>query len=190
MPITNLVTKEGRVKLTIEKTAAVLIPLCNFKGVPSVVFTLRSSNVGTHKGQVSFPGGHMNNGESAVDAAIRETYEELGPEIGDIEILAQCQTIPAITGTMVTPILGFLKKEFMDCDEFEPNVREVDRVFVRSIDQLLGPGYCTYESYERNGKKATLPVFGLDAKEERIWGLTAIILRGILDNAIAPARQS
>ena len=188
VPISDLASKAG--KHTIEKTAAVLIPLCNFKGVPSILFTLRSVNVGTHKGQVSFPGGHMNHGETAVDAAIREAYEELGSNIGDIEILAQCQTLPAITGTMVTPILGYLKKEFVDYDAFEPDVHEVDRVFFRTIDQLLEPGYCTYETFERNGKRATLPVFGCNEKEERIWGLTAVILKGILDNAITPARLS
>ena len=45
-----------------KKAAAILIPLCNFQGLPSVIFTLRSSTVGTHKGQVSFPGGHVNEG--------------------------------------------------------------------------------------------------------------------------------
>lgn len=188
VPISELASKA--VKHPIEKTAAVLIPLCNFRGVPSVLFTLRSVNVGTHKGQVSFPGGHINLGESAVNAAIRETYEELGPNIGDVEILAQCQTIPAITGTMVTPILGYLKKEFVDYDAFEPDVHEVDRVFFRTLDQLLEPGYCTYETFERNGKRVTLPVFGSNEKEERIWGLTAVILKGILDNVITPERKS
>lgn len=81
-----------------KKSAAVLIPLCNYKGKPSILFTLRSNKVGTHKGQVSFPGGHLEKDETAVDAAIRETIEELGPQINGIEIVGICQTIPAITG--------------------------------------------------------------------------------------------
>ena len=67
-----------------KKRAAVLIPLCNRHGVPSILFTLRSTSVGTHKGQVSFPGGHINDGETAVEASIRETKEELGSTIGNI----------------------------------------------------------------------------------------------------------
>lgn len=165
-----------------KKRAAVLIPLCNFKGSSSVIFTLRSATVGTHKSQVSFPGGHINEGESDVEAAIRETYEELGARIGDIEILGQCQPVPAITGTIVTPVLGFLREEFVDYSLFEPDVREVDRVFIRSLDQLLDPQYNTSETYQRNGKTTTLPVYGPNEGVERIWGLTAFILRGILRN--------
>ena len=188
VPLSNLVPKQDPSKKT--KSASVLIPLCNFKGIPSILFTLRSETVGTHKGQVSFPGGHLNEDESAVDTAIRESIEELGPGIGEIEIIGHCQTIPAITGTMVTPIIGFLKQNYDDYSCFTPNACEVDRVFIRSLDQLLDPEYRTIETYERNGKVMSLPVFGANEKEERIWGLTAFILQGVLDNLIRPTNDS
>lgn len=188
VPLSDLVLKQDASKKT--KSASVLIPLCNFKGVPSVIFTLRSATVGTHKGQVSFPGGHMNEDESAVDAAIRESIEELGSGIGEIEIVGQCQTIPAVTGTMVTPIIGFLKHSYDDFSCFTPNACEVDRVFIRSLDQLLDPDYKTIETYERNGKVMSLPVFGAHEKEEKIWGLTAFILQGVLDHVILPPENS
>lgn len=162
------------------KRAAVLIPLCNFKGSLSVIFTLRSATVGTHRSQVSFPGGHINEGESDVEAAIRETREELGANIGPIEILGQCQLVHATTGTIVTPVLGFLSEEFTDYSLFEPNASEVDRVFIRSLDQLMDPSCNTTEQYQRNGKTTTLPVFGPNEGVERIWGLTALILKGVL----------
>ena len=187
VPLSKLVPKQDSSKKT--KSASVLIPLCNFKGIPSVIFTLRSANVGTHKGQVSFPGGHVNEDESAVDAAIRESIEELGSGIGEIEVIGQCQTIPAITETIVTPIIGFLKQDYDDYSCFTPNAFEVDRVFIRSLDQLLDPDYRTIETYERNGKVVSLPVFGAHEKEERIWGLTAFILQGVLDNIICPEKD-
>lgn len=168
------------------RAAAVFIPLCNFQNMPSVIFTLRSTAVGTHKGQVSFPGGHINDGENAIEAAMRETREELGSRLGEFEILAQCQMVPTLTGTIVTPVLGFLMKDFTDFSLFTSNPREVDRVFVRSIDQLMSPGYRTFEKFNRNGRVVNMPVFGANEKEERIWGLTAIILSGVLDNVLDP----
>mmetsp|Transcript_40143 Transcript_40143/g.65946 ORF Transcript_40143/g.65946 Transcript_40143/m.65946 type:complete len:174 (+) Transcript_40143:1-522(+) len=57
--------------------AAVLIPLCNVNGRASILFTVRTDKVSTHKGQVSFPGGHLEPGETAAAAALRETGEEL-----------------------------------------------------------------------------------------------------------------
>ena len=166
------------------KTAAVLVPFCNFQGVPSLIFTLRSTAVSTHKGQVSFPGGHINDGEGAIEAAIRETKEELGIGIGEIEIVTQLQAISAITGTMVTPVIGFLTKDFTDYSSFTPNPDEVERVFIRSIDQLIRPEYRTFETFHRDGSSTNIPVFGANEKEERIWGLTAFILGNVLDNII------
>ena len=104
------------------RRASVLVPLCNRHGVPSVLFTVRTKTVSSHKGHVSFPGGHREGGETAEEAALRELREELyglahtggqqaragstdihinsdtdqseGPAI---TVLGQCQTIPALT---------------------------------------------------------------------------------------------
>ena len=85
--ITRAATLEGRVPLlssparsslakklnrTDVRRAAVLVPLCVVDDKPSVLFTLRSGNVSTHKSQVSFPGGHLEAGETQVAAARRE----------------------------------------------------------------------------------------------------------------------
>lgn len=60
-----------------------------------MLFQVRTGKVKTHKGQVSFPGGHIEAGETAVEAALRETREEIGPAIGPIRVLGQCQQLPA-----------------------------------------------------------------------------------------------
>ncbi|KAJ1397094.1 NUDIX hydrolase domain-like protein [Ochromonadaceae sp. CCMP2298] len=184
------------------KQAAVLIALCNRHGEASVLFTLRSNTVGTHKGQVSFPGGHMDKGESEVDAAFRETYEELGSGIGDIELIGLCQTIPAKTGTPVTPVVGFLSTDVGDFEDFCPSADEVDRVFTRSLAQLTDPGYKRYEMLSGRksdeGKTFRFPVFGGGGEdadtssaeyEERVWGFTALVLEKTLEHLIIPTQE-
>lgn len=171
------------------KQAAVLIPLCNRNGKASLLYTLRSDTVGTHKGQVSFPGGHLDKGETVIDAAIRECQEELGPGIGPIQILGVCQTIPAITGTLVTPVIGFVQQDLEDLQALTPNPDEVSQVFTRSIQDLTSPEFISYEMLSRQGKPFEFPVYG--AKEPpRIWGLTAIITHGVLNNVLVPTQSS
>jgi 8-oxo-dGTP pyrophosphatase MutT (NUDIX family) len=170
------------------KKASVLIPLCNRNGIPSILFTLRSSKVGTHKGQVSFPGGHLDIDESYENAAIRETYEELGDNIGKIKIIGSLQTVYSQTGTLVTPILGFLENDVDSLQHFNPNVDEVDRIFTRSIETLDDKNYISSEILKRNDNdhKIKMPVYGSNDGDERIWGLTAMLLHGALKHTIIP----
>ena len=77
------------------RSAAVLVPLCNNNGVASILYTERSQTVSTHKGHVSFPGGHLEGSEDAIAAALRETVEELGAGVGPIDVLGWCQEVPA-----------------------------------------------------------------------------------------------
>ena len=166
------------------KQAAVFIPLCFRHSIPSILFTLRTDKVSSHRGEVSFPGGRNDENETAVEAAVRETYEELGDNIGDLKIIGACQTIPSRTGVSVTPIIGYIDKDVGDFEHFSPSEDEVAKVFTRSIEVINSPGFRTFESYERNGRKFTAPVFGDNTGDERIWGLTAIILNAVMDHAI------
>lgn len=173
--------------VTNKKRAAVLVPLCNKHGEASLLFTVRTHHVSTHKGQVSFPGGHIDDGETAVEAAIREAKEELGDGIGQIKVIGLAQTIIAITGTLVTPVIAYLEEDVGDMQHFTPSAHEVSEVFTRSLDRLAQPGYKTFETYNRQGKEYKVPVFGSDG-EHRIWGLTAMILDGVMEQAILPTK--
>lgn len=79
-----------------------------------MLFQVRSGKVTTHKSQVSFPGGHIEAGETAVEAALRETREEIGAALGPIRVLGRCQEVPAVTGTIVTPVLAFVEQDVGD----------------------------------------------------------------------------
>lgn len=206
VPIVDLSPAHVEAMMQSRKKAAVFIPLCHRHGIASILFTVRSNAVGTHKRQVSFPGGHIDGDEGSTQAACRETYEELGSNVGSLSIIGVCQTIPSVVGMPVTPILGFMEDDVADFEAFTPSVQEVDRVFTRTLEQLLDPEYKTYEILTRsNGVKVRMPVFGgpvnsvCDEKndvtamapynnDERIWGLTALILDAVLQNIILPTK--
>eukprot|EP01119_Soliformovum_irregulare_P018245 TRINITY_DN5554_c0_g1_i4.p1 TRINITY_DN5554_c0_g1~~TRINITY_DN5554_c0_g1_i4.p1 ORF type:complete len:131 (+),score=4.79 TRINITY_DN5554_c0_g1_i4:64-456(+) len=86
------------------KKAGVLLPLCHPRSnpVPSILFTLRSSKVGSHRGQVSFPGGKKDdNDDIMVACAIRETEEEIGFPRGQIRVLGlfdECMSVNNLAG--------------------------------------------------------------------------------------------
>jgi len=203
VPIVDISPAHVDVMMKSRKKAAVFIPLCHRHGIASILFTVRSNTVGSHKGQVSFPGGHIDGDEGSTQAACRETYEELGSNVGNLSVLGVCQTIPSVTGMPVTPILGFIEVDVFDFEAFTPSTQEVDRVFTRSVEQLLDPHYKSYEMLTRsNGAKVRMPVFGGSVhdgcenntsepsycSDERIWGLTALILDAVLQNIILPTK--
>ena len=188
--------------------AAVLVPLCTIDNEPAILFTLRSATLSSHAGQISFPGGHADcvdeEREDPVVTAIRETKEELLghdalllPDLDpiydfdeDMEILGQTGPVPAITGNMVTPIIGALTLDIPSHDAirniFPGNPGEVDKVFAVSVAKLLEGE--TSEELKRLG--TTGPAFPLpnsDGGQEKIWGLTAIVLRPILHHVLRPA---
>lgn len=193
------------------KHAAVLIPIIdigNIKG-PSILFTMRSSSVGTHACEISFPGGHVDDKKDngcLVTTAIRESREELllnnnSPTTAldeqydlerDVQICGRLSTIPSVSGVMVTPFLGIFSKQFPTEESvtsvFPGNRDEVETVFTIPIHELLENE--TSEPLKRwNGHHG--PVFPVHIhsdklEKEKIWGLTAIILRPVLHTILKP----
>ncbi|CAM9160855.1 unnamed protein product, partial [Chrysoparadoxa australica] len=150
------------------KQAAVLVPLCNRHGEASMLFQVRSHSVGTHKGQVSFPGGHRQDGESFEAAALRETWEEMGSGVGPIDVLGYSHTVPAVTGTPVTPVFGWVKEDVGDFERFELSPDEVDTVFTLRLEEMMAPGSKLMEDL---GVRGRVPAF-LCAGKPKVWGLT------------------
>ncbi|CAN0073430.1 unnamed protein product [Ectocarpus sp. 8 AP-2014] len=185
VPRASETSRSERGKSRAARRAAVLVPLCNRDGVASLLFTVRSGKVSTHKGQVSFPGGHLEPGEDAVEAALRETREEIGDSLGRIDVLGTCQTLPAITGTPVTPVVAFVRR---DVGPLLPKLvlspDEVESVFTLSLSELLDPSLRTMDNLCGRGQ---LPAF--TAGPQRVWGLTAAITDGVLRNGIVQQQQ-
>ena len=158
-----------------EREAAILVPLVCYEGLPSLLFTTRSSRLPTHASEVSFPGGHFDKitDDSLEATAIREAQEELlGYYPWDqVEIIGKASPLPSITGMPVTPIIAVLPFD-IDRHTFPGCPGEVEDVFCVSLKELL-----EVESSERSKRfQSDVPVFPTK-NGKKIWGLTAIVTR-------------
>ena len=173
-----------------QRQAAVLVPLLCHKGVPSLMFTTRSSSMPTHAAEVSFPGGHYDASvdRHLEDTAIRETREELVSNADypweDLEIIGHATAVPSIKGTPVTPVLGVLPHDVTTSDIhdiFPGHPGEVENVFCVSLAELL-----QVETSQKSERfRANIPVFPTN-DGHKIWGLTAVIVRPMLHKLLRP----
>ena len=160
------------------KRAAVLVPLCHIDGVPSVLFTKRTETVGTHKGQVSFPGGRVDDDDlDVVDTALRELHEEVGIDRAQVRVLGAMHEAMAITGVGVTPVIGFI--DDLRLETLQMSVAEIDVAFTLSLEQLVDPKHRTRQTL---GTRSA-PLFS--AGPFPVWGLTAWIMDEVLRHALA-----
>ncbi|XP_065163698.1 mitochondrial coenzyme A diphosphatase NUDT8 [Atheta coriaria] len=157
------------------RKAAVLIPLCEVSDRVSLLFTLRTSSLRSHKGQVSFPGGMQDVMDKTLKAtALRETREELGVLPSQVKLWGQGQPIVARGETSVVPVIGTIEKS-VPLNELNVNASEVQMVFTVPIEELARPEKVRFTQF-RSG--FTTPCFF--AGDMRIWGLTGIITHAFL----------
>ena len=138
----------------------------------SIALTLRDPDLGSHSGQVSFPGGRQEpNDEDLVAAAIRETWEEIGVCCTRDKVLGQmpCFYIPA-SHYDVHPIVA----HFSECPTFRPNPGEVTEVFGFALEDLLQPRFRAVEQRIIRGYSVHVPYYCVDG--HKVWGATAIML--------------
>ena len=136
-----------------------------------VLLTRRSERMRSHKGQISFPGGHREaHDASAAAAATREAEEEAGIPPAAVEVIGYLDDYPTITRYLVTPVVGMVE----DLAEVKPCAREVAEIFEVPLSFLVDRA-----SYERKfllNKGLNVPFFELNYRHYRIWGATAGML--------------
>lgn len=157
--------------------AAVLVPL--FPDPPaglSTLFTVRTTTVREHKGQVSFPGGGRDAGDPDLLAtALRETGEELEIARADVQILGRLDDLPTLTGYLIRPYVGYLRRR----PKVRPNPVEIDRVLWAPLAALAAPEACRPRRVRSEGWSGESPGFEVDG--EIVWGATARVLLNLLE---------
>ncbi len=152
---------------TLLKCAAVLVPLTHVNGEWHLLFTRRTEKVQSHKGQVSFPGGACDEGETTPEqTALRETEEEIGVKPGDVKILGRLSQLITVTSYRVSPIVGVIPWPYT----FKVAGVEVARVFTIPLPWLSDRNN-HWEFFGRDSERSLIAFHPYDG--ELLWGATA-----------------
>ena len=149
--------------------AAVLAAIIN-RDEPGVILTVRRENLRTHAGQIAFPGGRIDPGEDAVQAALREAQEEIGLAPAAVEVIGAIETYRTITGFLVTPVIGVVPPDL----PLTAHDAEVAEWFEAPLGYLLDPANQQVESAVFRG--AERHYYVIEWNGRRIWGATAAML--------------
>jgi 8-oxo-dGTP pyrophosphatase MutT (NUDIX family) len=149
----------------------------------SINFTLikRPNYNGTHGGQISFPGGKLEENETIMEAAIRETEEEIGISKESINLLGQLtQVYIPPSNFLITPFIGFLDAE----PNYFPDAREVERIIDIPISELLDESLVkkkkiSVDNYGKDKFYIDAPYYEL--QNSVVWGATALVLSEFKD---------
>ena len=160
--------------------AAVLLPIIS-RAVPTVLFTRRTATLSKHAGQVSFPGGRVDDDDlSPLEAALRETHEEVGITSNFISVAGFMEGYETGTGFAILPVVGVLHDGFA----LTPEPSEVAEIFEVPLAFLLDPRNCERRSAEWQGRKREFYAFNYGS--HYIWGATAAILVNFAQKLTAP----
>jgi len=157
--------------------AAVLVPLFHKGSRYHVLFTKRTDRVKHHKGEISFPGGVVDEDDEDVEAtALRETFEEIGLPGKNVEILGTLDdSVTVSSDYLITPIVA----EIAYPDRFSINEEEIEELIEIPFDAFLDENRWTEETYSsREGKVLS---YRFEYEGRIIWGATARIMRQFLD---------
>lgn len=155
------------------RAAAVLVPVVA-RDPLTVLFTLRTPHLKAHAGQVSFPGGKVENGDTGpADTALREAEEEIGLERGLVEPLGFLDTYRTGTGYAVMPLVALVDPGY----RARPDPNEVADVFEVPLGFLMEPANARLETRFWRGADRRYYALTYDARD--IWGATAGMLRNM-----------
>jgi 8-oxo-dGTP pyrophosphatase MutT (NUDIX family) len=157
------------------RPAAVLAPIVARPEGLNILLTLRASHLRAHSGQVAFPGGKIDRGETPAEAALREAREEIGLEERFIEPLGWLDPYFTGTGYRVAPLVALIDPLFTAT----VNKLEVDEVFETPFSLLMDPANHLIDEREWQGRRRKFYV--MRDQEHYIWGATAGILRNLYE---------
>ena len=152
--------------------AAVLVPIVD-RPEPTMLLTRRSDALSNHAGQVAFPGGRIEPGETAEAAALREAEEEVGLSPERVTLVGRSSPYETVTGFAVTPVVGLVKPPFA----LTLNGAEVAEAFEVPLRLLLDEASYERRSYDGPGVERRRWFYAVPFEGRLIWGATAGMLR-------------
>ncbi|MCL1127588.1 CoA pyrophosphatase [Shewanella surugensis] len=151
--------------------AAVLLALQPINHELHLIFTRRPTHLRAHPGQISFPGGKVEQGDADLIAtALREAEEEIGLSPENIEVIGRFPSQKTLTGFEITPVLGIVKSPFKP----KLNSGEVAEYFTVPLSYLLNKAHRQVHPFSRHGH--IYPVYFIPYRHHLIWGATASII--------------
>lgn len=158
--------------------AAVELIFMDTEEGPGLLFTKRSADLEEHAGQISFPGGAVEAGDpDAQAAALRETWEEIGIEAGELELWAPLPSQPVLERWLIYPFAGWWKSP----RPLQANAAEVEKIIIVPLARL-------FEQHSRACWQIADPALACvyQISGETLWGATARITGRLLDRLPRP----
>ena len=163
------------------RPAAVLIALLQSDAGYEVLLTRRTEDLPTHKGQISFPGGRIDDTDAdATAAALREAWEETALPIDAVHVLGRLDSYVTVTAYEVTPVVGTVERSV----DLTPEPGEVGEIFTVPLDFVLDPANHLRETRTVDGVQRAY--YAIPYQDKYIWGATAGMLINLYEVLSAP----
>ena len=160
---------------SVNKSSVLILLFPNEDEEFELVLTLRSHDI-DHGGQISFPGGRVEKGESLRQTALREAKEEIGVSPDTVTIIGELSELyVSHSNNLVTPVLGVTDRK----PHFNINPAEVEEVFAIELHSLLHKKNITVEDWNLHSYTYRVPYW--DIHQVPLWGATAMMLNEFLD---------
>ena len=163
-----------RLPPTDDRQAAVLVPLYVDAGELWTVLTKRSDALPTHKGQIAFPGGGLEAGEDAWQAALREANEEIGLDTQTVLRLGELDETATPSGFHIVPCVGAVPFPV----QTTPNPAEIEEIFAVPISAFVNPSLVEDRTVSIDGQERLMRIYHIGGRQ--VWGLTARIVQNLL----------